>query len=440
MAHNNSYRTNKIREHIIASLLDTEAFSEHWTSRYLADRDYKSRAAFGYLGLAHGVSGIALTLLLHNEGRRDGEVDQAIHKYMSLGAMALTDLGQRAPSSPGIMSGLSGFGYTLAVANLQTGGYKNALAAIDSTILGATKGIAKILRDQSTTVWPALFDQIGGLSGMIPYLLIRNTGDAQAALRECVSAMAQRVCNGVEEQTGFLVPAGKQPSERHARRFPHGYLDLGLAHGVSGVLASLSLTVLDGHESTDVRRAIDALVSCLMRWSIRTPVGRCWPDMVNPQGPKGELEAARAAWCYGTPGIIAALYLAWQANAQAEARQAALEGLAHIASLNIEEMGILAPTFCHGAAGVLQILTQIARVEAPEALPASTSTLVAQLSRYLQDAFRPELPYGYCDWVEVTTGEYGLEERAGLLDGAAGVWLTLSKSTSPLWTRPLLIA
>src|SRR5262249_23092783 len=103
----------------------------------------------------------------------------------------------------------------------------------------------------------------------------------------------------------------------------------------------------------------DAAIRHASRWLLDWKADRTyqWPASVSG----AELDAGTArltgrqdAWCYGTPGISAALVLASQAlgdHALAPASHAATASLATGPARTWDADG---PTLCHGHAGVLQ--------------------------------------------------------------------------------------
>ncbi|PEK75223.1 lanthionine synthetase LanC family protein, partial [Bacillus pseudomycoides] len=66
--------------------------------------------------------------------------------------------------------------------------------------------------------------------------------------------------------------------------------------------------------------------------------------------------ASRAAWCYGTPGVARALYLAGKVTNNQEYIDVSIQTLDDLFNYQRHEWGLYSPTFCHGYAGLLHIL------------------------------------------------------------------------------------
>lgn len=132
---------------------------------------------------------------------------------------------------------------------------------------------------------------------------------------------------------------------------PRGYVNLGLAHGVPGILHALAVTALRTPLEVDVA-AVDFATGVQLRhrgadpysWGTGQPVG----------APEEHVDRnTRVAWCYGTPGVAAALRTV--ADLRDDEELGRLAGEAGAACLDVPRpaSGLISPTFCHGEAGVV---------------------------------------------------------------------------------------
>jgi hypothetical protein len=232
--------------------------------------------------------------------------------------------------------------------------------------------------------------------------------------------------------------------------FPNGNLNCGLAHGIPGVLAFLSLVRLSG---LSFDRLDDAMVTiadwiCTHRqddaWGVNWPTAvpletasdggdhvvlRPGDPALAPGGP------GRAAWCYGSPGVARALWLAGRALDRDDYRTHALAAMDAVYRRPIPARMIDSPTFCHGVSGLLAITMRFA---ADTQLPVFTEES-RRLVEQLMQSFEPASLLGF------RTIEYGgnQTDQPGLLDGAAGVALVLLAAATgiePTWDRIFLLA
>jgi lantibiotic modifying enzyme len=169
--------------------------------------------------------------------------------------------------------------------------------------------------------------------------------------------------------------------------------------------------------------------------------GPFWPARVafealgsKPAAP----EATRTAWCYGSPGIARALFLAGRALGDEPLCELALRAARALVPAGGAGPGLESPTVCHGQAGLLQFLLRMAWDTGDGRLARGAANLSAQLAA----GFDESAPFGYRD-VE-RDGERAIAlDKAGVLTGAAGVGLALASAgggRAPVWDHALLFA
>ena len=205
------------------------------------------------------------------------------------------------------------------------------------------------------------FDVITGTAALGRYFLDSKPKRAQvlqAILAQLVSLSAPRehTINGY-----YILPEHLGPF-KSVETFPHGYLDLGMSHGIAGPMALLAIAYTrDSQLAPDMRTAIVSLLDIFKQYYDET-TGR-WPAYVVFKD--GQLDCVHPhhvdSWCYGTPGIARAVYLAGRAIGDQEAVALSLRAMERIMERGIDSMGLECPTFCHGYAGAFRIFTLFAR-------------------------------------------------------------------------------
>lgn len=161
--------------------------------------------------------------------------------------------------------------------------------------------------------------------------------------------------------------------------------------------------------------------------------GPAWAAGVDMQGVPG---TPRSAWCYGSVGVARALWLAGAAVQDPGLQALALDAMAAVyrrpaAARRIDDT----PGLCHGLAGLLQATLRFAHDTDDPRFAAEAETL----TRRLLDMVDPERPYLFT----APDGPGSVADRPGLLDGAAGVALTLlaaATDVEPEWDRMLLLS
>src|SRR5439155_8752570 len=99
---------------------------------------------------------------------------------------------------------------------------------------------------------------------------------------------------------------GNAPNDEPSPDWPGGHGNLGIAHGVAGPLALLSLAARDGIEVAGQREAIERICEWLDHWRTGTGTQAWWPELVSRReheaGTSTQAGPGRPSWCYGTPG------------------------------------------------------------------------------------------------------------------------------------------
>jgi hypothetical protein len=256
---------------------------------------------------------------------------------------------------------------------------------------------------------PAEFDLIRGLTGLGALLLTRGAPSPllHAVLAYLVS-LARPVRVDGREMPGWWSPVGPSHAE-----MPGGHSDNGVAHGIAGPLAVLSLAarhdvqVPGGQDAIDVfARWLDTHGCCY--WTTR--------DQLSSREPP-EPAPARPSWCYGRVGIARTQQLAGIALRDPARRRAAedtaVRTLADPALLGL----ITDASLCHGWAGLLTV----ARAMADDSnTPDRFAPLIENLTLRLA-AGLDQLP------------------KPGFLEGRTGAHLALDGTNKTDWTSVLLI-
>jgi len=212
---------------------------------------------------------------------------------------------------------------------------------------------------------------------------------------------------------------------------PAGYTNLGLAHGIPGVVAILARYIAADLDAARARTLLDGAVAYLR--SVAQPrVGSRYPAWLPTTGES----TSRVAWCYGDLGVAVALMSAATITGRADWRADALE-LAHgMAARPFEASQAIDTGLCHGAAGVAHLFNRLAQASGDDGLTRAADawfghTLAMRRSEPIA-GFPRAVPAG---------GVIGYEPGADLLTGATGVALALHAAISPIepaWDQLLL--
>ena len=136
-----------------------------------------------------------------------------------------------------------------------------------------------------------------------------------------------------------------------------GNFNLGLSNGIGGILAALSIALMEGIEIAGQRKAIERILEDYKRFHYVDNNGAVyWPGIIKFEdyiSGQCKIDGRRAGWCYGSPGIARAMYMAGNAIGDKEAIELSLKAIDGLCNMKEEEWMLISPTICHGYAGLL---------------------------------------------------------------------------------------
>jgi lantibiotic biosynthesis protein len=374
--------------------------------------------------LASGAAGIALFFAYAHLAFPDRGLDDLCMQGVqeALGEVTASNLG------PSLFSGFAGVGWMLR--HLEGRIFESDEdpgAEVESTLLAALARYGEL--------WPA--ELIGGLAGFGLYFLERLP--RESARQGAEQVVAQLAANAREESgavTWFTPPQGVPASQKATA--PDGYYNLGVSHGVPGVIGFLAaahrLSVAPG----EARRLATGAVRWLLDHRLPEGSGSTFPGSV---GPGIEPVPTRHAWCYGDPGVAATLLLAarsfgredWEREALACARLAA--GRREGATTGVDDAGL-----CHGAAGLAHVFHRLFRATGDETLREAALFWLGRTLEMRQPGLGPG-GFGVADFD--AAGQRIWTAAPGFLTGSAGIGLALLAAITPVepeWDRLMLLS
>lgn len=273
------------------------------------------------------------------------------------------------------------------------------------------------------------YDLISGLTGFGVYQLSRHgpAGMTCGVLRYLVE-LTQPLRMPGRTLPGWWCATG--PAGRPDPRWPGGHANLGMAHGITGVLALLAAAMKRGIEVPGQAAAITRICAFLDRWRQGDSQAAWWPETISraehDHGTVRQPGPGRPSWCYGTPGLARAQQLAGLALGDTARTRLAEQSLAACLGDRRQLDQLASVSLCHGWAGTLQATWRVARAAQDQAgLDRAVTALRTAMDDHL--------------------ARLGLPAEPGLLDGRAGIRLvqdTTARTTSPAvaWDACLLLA
>lgn len=355
--------------------------------------------------LADGPAGVAL-LHIERALAGTGPWDTAHHWL----AAAVRD-GVDTTAASSLYRGAPAIAFALHIASADdTTRYVAARRGVDRAVIALThrrvdQALARIARAEPPSM--AEYDLIAGLTGIGAHLLRHQPHDD--ALHR-VLAYLVRLTEPLHRD-GTALPGWWTDHDPHGTaspEFPGGHANLGLAHGITGPLALLSLATRNGIVVDRHVEAIERICAWLDTWRQHDASGTWWPQWITHTdrraGRPSQPGPGRPSWCYGTPGLARAQQLAALTTANNPRQHDAEAALAATLADPGQLHRIRDPSLCHGWAGLLLTSWRTANDAANPAIANHLPHLIGKLTRHT-----------------TTTAING----DGLLDGRTGTALAL---------------
>lgn len=287
------------------------------------------------------------------------------------------------------------------------------------------------------TPWKDDYDLISGLVGLGIYCLER---DGAPAAKHALELIVERLYETAERSqeiddtdvvTWFTPPELLIPMQ--LERTPHGFYNLGQAHGVPGIIGLLGRTYSAGIAKDKAKWLLDRAVAWLLKQRLPSTAVSCFADTISQGVPIRE--DCRLAWCYGDAGIAASLLLAARCTRTESWEGEALEIAQRSARRAPETCGVTDACVCHGSAGLAHIFNRFYQATRDELYAGAARFWV---ERTLQFREPGKGAAGYLTWGMGTNQSIELQPKLGLIQGIAGIGLALLAAvsdTEPCWDR-----
>jgi lantibiotic modifying enzyme len=286
--------------------------------------------------------------------------------------------------------------------------------------------------------WLADYDLIGGLIGYGVYALERLPRQSAIEILETIverlDETAEQNSDGITWRTHpNLLPDWQREI------CPDGYYNLGLAHGIPGIIALLGGICANGVAVQKARPLLDGTVNWLLKQKLTNSEWSCFTSWQAEGVERGE---ARLAWCYGDAGVAAALFCAAHAVGEKSWEEEALNIMRRAALRPFEKAGVRDAAICHGAVGLAHIFNRFYQathenIFKEAAIKWFEKTLEMRVHK--ENGVAGFAAYHLED--DLQTPRW--EAEPGLLEGATGIALSLLAAITdvePDWDRMLLLS
>lgn len=335
--------------------------------------------------------------------------------------------------NPGLYSGWTGVGYSIehlsGIYEADGDDRDDPLDELDDRLLA-------LLRRPAAR--PQEYDLVSGYVGMGVYALERlprtKARDALSLILEHLSRISKSNAHGLSwHHAPELLPLWVRPN------YPKGWHNLGLAHGMPGIVGLLCRIIAAGVEVARSRQMLEALLRWILAQRLPEDANRYFPSII---GERPVTDTNRSAWCYGDPGVAITLLAAGRALNEQTYQDLAIEMMRDVSSRPMPAHGVKDAMICHGAIGLAHLFNRFYQATGIDSFGEQARHWVDRALAYRTGGryggFRSYVP-------NVSSKDPQLEEQwrddAGFLTGSTGLGLVLLATCThcePLWDQVLL--
>jgi len=254
----------------------------------------------------------SLVLLFSALEQKELFTEDISHKYILKIKESVEQSG--LPSSNSLFSGIAGLCHSIQFASRSGERYKKILEVLNSFLLEKIQSdcVSPILKVQNNRIplFISQYDVIQGICGIGRYALENLENPrfyllVKDFLHILIRISQPTIIDGVEIPGWYV--SKEDPFYQMNQYKGNGAFNLGLAHGVTGILAFLSISLNKGVEIEGQKEAITRISLWIKARAFLRNNTICWPSWVSYEEEVGIIpfkeQFPRDAWCYGVPGI-----------------------------------------------------------------------------------------------------------------------------------------
>lgn len=286
---------------------------------------------------------------------------------------------------------------------------------------------AALWRHLDVPQWHERHDLMSGLAGVGVLVAQRSDASARRIAERVLSHLESTAIASGPGVTWRTAPKFLPPHQQ--ARFPDGKIDLGVAHGVPGVIGMLAQFL----EADIEPERSGALLSRAVAWLLSAAPLGC--PRYGTSWPIDCLDDKRVGWCYGDVGVAGALLGASRALDSRDLASEAL-GLLRQSVEVLRSRELRHSGFCHGAAGLAHVYNAaFQHTRDPE--------LRVQAVHWLRELLRMRRPgSGVAGYTSLDVDGERRNEDVTLVSGVVGIALVLLAAVEdhePAWSQLFVV-
>lgn len=351
------------------------------------------------------------------------EFEQYAYKYLEL----VNDyLGSHQINDISLCDGLSGLGFAAYI--MSDGGiaYQSFIKSLNECILDIVE--ADISAYKQLPVNELFYDTMYGFTGVANYLLnFKEDMEVEEKLRMIMEYLVDICQKGNDGKEKFMIRTDQTQFMRAINDAHVWYVNLGVSHGIPGILLILCKCYEAGISVEGQMEAIKYLSEYISDCCVTVGDDIFWEAQKIIGMENKQVFPSRDAWCYGTPGVAYSLLIAAKILKDSEMSELAVKSMK--ASLG-KLRDALSPTFCHGFSGLCCLARKFYECTHDDFFQEAYIKLCDKILEFYSE----ENTFGFED-LEVENGEVVRKDEIGLLNGTAGILLTILSCYRPPKTK-----
>lgn len=348
--------------------------------------------------------------------------DVFAHEYLEI---VNNNFGQTNIYDISLFDGLCGVGFAANCMAKNGRRYQTFIKQLNGIIVDIAS--ENILNYKNLPLNEFFYDIMYGLTGTANYLLnfkseekIKNT---LLNILQYLTDICQVNDNGIPK---FAVEA-TQSKLLHLTDNPKiRYVNLGVAHGIPGILLLLCKAYEMGIYVPKQLDTIKSVSEYIFDSCIKNNTEIFW-EAQKILGVDDKIVQSRDAWCYGTPGVAYSLLVASKLLNADEMCNLAINSM-KVSLTRLRET--ISPTFCHGVSGLCCLARKFYEYTNDNYFYETQMKLLG----YILESYNVQNPFGFKD-KELEKGKIVDKDEIGLLTGTSGVLLTILSCYRPIKTK-----
>ena len=214
---------------------------------------------------------------------------------------------------------------------------------------------AVLLATLADPLWNARYELLSGAVGMGVYARERLPRPSAVRLIDAVVGRLEACAERSAAGAAFLNPVETLSPEYHDMA-PSGWYNLGIAHGVAGVISFLGSLCRIGVAGDRAAPLLADSVAWLLAREL--PAGGNY-RFKSTYTPGRDVDVCRLGWCHGDLAVATALLVAARGAGEPSWEQHALRIARSVAALTVESTPVPDAGLCHGAAGIGHLFNRL---------------------------------------------------------------------------------